>query len=113
MSNENELNELLAAFIDDELTEEQRRRLAEIVQYDADARARFLEHCRMHAALAWEHGVLGNLSFSTAPEANAENVVEVSFGTALADRWRSRRESHWSSASSGRRHSRQCVAMRG
>ena len=79
MSNENELNELLAAFIDDELTEEQRRRLAEIVQYDADARARFLEHCRMHAALAWEHGVLGNLSFSTAPEANAENVVEVSF----------------------------------
>jgi len=73
MSHENELDELLAAFIDDELSAEQRARLAELVQSDPTARARYLDHCGMHAALAWEHGVLGEMSFPT------ENVVPVSF----------------------------------
>ena len=75
MSNENELNELLAAFIDDELTAEQQQRLAELVQGDPEARARYLDHCRMHAHLAWEHGVLGGMSFHATPE----NVVAPSF----------------------------------
>jgi hypothetical protein len=75
MSIEDELNELLAAFIDDELSDEQKQRLAELVQSDPDARIRYLDHCRMHAALAWEHGVLGGMSFQSAPE----NVATPSF----------------------------------
>lgn len=79
MSNENELNELLAAFIDDELTAEQQRRLAKLVQNDPDARARYLDHCRMHAALAWEHGVLGGMSFPTEETPTPDNVASVPF----------------------------------
>ena len=75
MSNETELNELLAAFIDDDLTAEQKQRLAELVQADPRARARYLEHCRMHAALAWEHGVLGGMNFPSSEEPAAEKVV--------------------------------------
>lgn len=77
MSDENELNELLAAFIDDELTDDQRRRLADIVQQDPAARARYLDHCRMHAALAWEHGVLAELNFPVVEELAPDNVVRV------------------------------------
>ena len=51
--NNNELNDLLAAFIDGETSVEQRRRLGELVAADPAARALYLDHCRMHAALAW------------------------------------------------------------
>ena len=51
--NERELAELLSAFIDGELTSFQRGRLAEIVRDDPLARARYLDHCRLHAFLAW------------------------------------------------------------
>jgi hypothetical protein len=74
--NESELNELLAVFIDDTLTAAQRARLAELVQEDPAARARYLDHCRMHAALAWEHGVLDSMSFPA--DEQPENVVAVS-----------------------------------
>lgn len=75
MSNETELNELLGAFIDDELSAEQRQRLAELVQTDPTARERYLEHCRMHAALAWEHGVMGEANFPSAEEPAPDKVV--------------------------------------
>jgi hypothetical protein len=71
-NNEAELNELLTTFIDDELSTDQKRRLADLIKDDPAARARYLEHCRMHAALSWEHGVLDSMSFP-APE----NVIEV------------------------------------
>lgn len=79
MSNEAELNELLTAFIDDELSAEQRQCLAELVQRDPVARAQYLEHCRMHAALAWEHGVLGGINFPVEEQSEPENVVPISF----------------------------------
>lgn len=60
---ERELEELLTALIDDEINPAQQRRLAALIQEDPAARARYLEHCRLHAALAWEHGVLGNMNF--------------------------------------------------
>ena len=65
-----EFDDLLAGLIDDELTPEQGQRLAQIVQSDSAARAKFLGHCQLHAALAWEHGVLSEMDFSekdTAP----------------------------------------------
>ena len=68
--NNNELNDLLAAFIDGETSAEHRRRLGELVATDPAARALYLDHCRMHAALAWEHGVLGELNFPVAEEAD-------------------------------------------
>jgi hypothetical protein len=61
-SPDDERNALLGAFVDDELSPEQQQRLAELVQSDASARARYLDHCGVHAALAWEHGVLGQPS---------------------------------------------------
>jgi hypothetical protein len=70
-----EVDELLATFLDDELSDDQRRRLAELVQADPAARTRYLDHCRMHASLAWEHGVLGDVGFPEAPE-EASKVVE-------------------------------------
>ena len=58
-----EFDDLLAGLIDDKLTPEQGQRLAEIVQSDSAARAVFLDHCQLHAALAWEHGVLSGMDF--------------------------------------------------
>jgi hypothetical protein len=58
-----EFDDLLAGLIDDELTPGQGQRLAEIVQSDSAARAVFLDHCQLHAALAWEHGVLSGMDF--------------------------------------------------
>ena len=68
--NNNELNDLLAAFIDGETSAEHRRRLGELVAADPAARALYLDHCRMHAALSWEHGVLGGLNFPVAEDAD-------------------------------------------
>lgn len=57
----NEFETLLAGLVEETLTSEERHRLAELVQSDAALRARYLEHCNLHAALAWEHGVLGDM----------------------------------------------------
>jgi len=78
-NNEAELNELLSAFIDDELSSEQQQRLAELITNDPAARTRYLDHCRMHAALSWEHGVLDTMGFP-APD----NVVAVRSFTRVA-----------------------------
>ena len=67
-----EFAELLAGFIDDKLSPEQTKRLADIIQEDPSARELYLEHCRMHATLAWEHGVLGGISF---PEEEPDSTI--------------------------------------
>lgn len=69
-----EFEKLLANFVDDRLTTEQSQRLAEIIQSDPEARALYLEHCRMHATLAWEHGVLGGFEFPD--DETAENTTD-------------------------------------
>ncbi len=70
-----EVNELLAAFLEDALSDTQRQRLAELVQADQAVRTQYLDHCRMHAALSWEHGVLGEVRFPKAPDEDSK-VVE-------------------------------------
>ncbi len=55
----NDFEQLLSGFIDDSLSDVEQRRLAELIQSDPEYRARYLEHCALDAALAWEHGVLG------------------------------------------------------
>ena len=79
--NERELADLLSAFIDGELTSFQRARLAEIVRVNPVARSRYLDHCRLHAFLAWEHGVLGDVPFPVeeADPAASGNVVAIPF----------------------------------
>ncbi len=72
-----ELEELLSGFLDDSLTPDQSRRLAELIQTDPEARALYLDHCRMHATLAWEHGVLGGISFSEGEDTTT--TLELSF----------------------------------
>ncbi len=72
-----ELEKLLSGFLDDSLTPEQSRHLAELIQTDPEARSHYLDHCRMHATLAWEHGVLGGMSFSEDEEIT--NAVSISF----------------------------------
>jgi hypothetical protein len=79
-----EFNELLSVFIDDKITEEQSNRLAEIIESDPDARTAYLDQCRMHATLAWEHGVLGGMSF---PEDNSETIIEVP-GLPFRSKWK-------------------------
>jgi len=69
-----QFQELLSAFLDDQLTTEQRQQLAEWIQKDTQARALYLEHCRMHAALAWEHGVVGGMEIPTLPEEQAASI---------------------------------------
>ena len=54
-----EFEKLLSGFIDETQTDEERQRLAELIESNSDYRARFLDHCAIHATLAWEHGVLG------------------------------------------------------
>ncbi len=74
-----ELNQLLSGFLEGDLEDEQKLRLAQIIQESPDARQAYLDHCRMHAALAAEHGVLDSLGF---PEQEMSNVVAPSFGRA-------------------------------
>lgn len=76
-----ELAELLSGFVDDNLTHEQSKRLAEIIQNDSEARTLYLEHCRMHATLAWEHGVLGGISFPEDEEANEADSTLIEIPT--------------------------------
>lgn len=82
MSREEELDELLAGLIDGELSPAQRQRLAGLVREDPAARARYLDHCRMHAALAWEHGVLGGMNFPASPRPVVSALAR--FGRPLA-----------------------------
>ena len=72
----NEFTELLAGFIDDQLTQEESKRLAELIQSDPAARKLYLEHCQMHANLRWEHGVLGEIDL---PEDEEEETTIVEF----------------------------------
>lgn len=77
-----ELADLLAAFLDEDMTPAQTKRLGEIVQSDPAARAQYLEHCRMHAALAWEHGVLGGMNFTeetASQSADTAKILTLSF----------------------------------
>lgn len=59
-----ELEALLSQVLEGELSPDQTQRLSEIIENDPDARARYLEHCRMHAMLCWEHGVLGGMAYA-------------------------------------------------
>lgn len=70
-----ELAELLSGFVDDKLSFEQSKRLAKLIQEDPKARELYLEHCRMHATLAWEHGVLGDMSFPEEVETESAIVA--------------------------------------
>lgn len=65
----NEFETLLAGFIEDTLTAEDRQRLRKLLQSNREYREQYLEHCNLHAALAWEHGVLNGLEipFETEP----------------------------------------------
>jgi len=55
-----ELDTLLSELIDGELTQDQRGRLAALVEAAPEARERYLEQCQLHADMAWEHGKLGS-----------------------------------------------------
>ena len=67
-----EFEKLLAGLVEETLTSEERQRLAEMVQSDPELRARYLDHCNLHAALAWEHGVLGDMDFMFESDAESE-----------------------------------------
>ncbi|MDA7640453.1 FecR domain-containing protein [Opitutaceae bacterium] len=82
----NEFETLLAGLVEETLTQEERQRLAELVQSDPALRARYLDHCNMHAALSWEHGVLGNMDFMFEPESEDDRSV-VSESTIQWSRW--------------------------
>ncbi|MGK0240800.1 MAG: hypothetical protein ACI92G_004291 [Candidatus Pelagisphaera sp.] len=75
----NEFETLLAGLVEETLTQEERQRLAEMVQSDPALRARYLEHCNMHAALAWEHGVLGDMDISFESEPFQDEPIAFDF----------------------------------
>ncbi|MCB1121841.1 MAG: FecR domain-containing protein [Verrucomicrobiae bacterium] len=66
--NREELDELLAQVVEIELSAGQSRRLSEIIESDPEARKLYLEHCRMHAMLCWELGVLGGMDVADPTE---------------------------------------------
>ncbi|MEM9283360.1 MAG: LamG-like jellyroll fold domain-containing protein [Verrucomicrobiota bacterium] len=56
-----EVQGLLEDLVDDQLSPERFERLQQLVRADSKVRGLYLDHCRMDAALAWEHGVLEGL----------------------------------------------------
>lgn len=81
-SAENELQTLLTAMLDGELSADQQRRLAECIRTDPQAKQTYLEHCELHAFLQWEHGLLGgmeSLDVTASPEIPSSKAIRVSF----------------------------------
>ena len=70
-----EFERLLSGFIDDTLTDEERQRLAELIQSNSEYRSRYLDYCSMHATLAWEHGVLGGKEIPEVTQGADEAVI--------------------------------------
>ncbi len=61
-----ELQNLLAELLDGSLDPQGQRRLNDLLSHDLAARESYLDFCEMHAALAWEHGlVIADVSPST------------------------------------------------
>ena len=63
-----ELDFLLMDLTEGELSSEQGDRLMEMIRQHSEAKQQYLEYCQMHTMLSWEHGVLGDLGLSGAPE---------------------------------------------
>ncbi|MEM0970765.1 MAG: hypothetical protein AAGJ31_15530, partial [Verrucomicrobiota bacterium] len=82
-----ELRALVENLLDDSITEGQSRRLAEMISSDAQARACYLDHCRMHAALAWEHGVLGGWEGIEEGEGKPRSRWALSLGDWSRSQW--------------------------
>ncbi len=58
-----ELVELVELQVDRSADHATRRRLADLVRDDPEARRFYVEQCELHAMLAWEHGVLPEVPF--------------------------------------------------
>ncbi len=69
-----EFERLLSGFLDEGLSAEERERLAELIESNGEYRARYLEHCSLHAALAWEHGALGEMENPFEAETSRGNL---------------------------------------
>ena len=63
-----ELEFLLMELTEGELSSEQGNLLMEMIRQHSEAKQQYLEYCQMHTMLSWEHGVLGDLGLSGAPE---------------------------------------------
>lgn len=86
-SSRKEVIELFDSGIDGSLTDERKKRLAELLRDDPAARKLYVEHCQMHAMLAWEHGTLDALAFQESGPVESVSH-EPSDGAQSARRWR-------------------------
>ena len=59
-----ELVDLFESAIDRSADEKAKRRLAALLRDNPEAQAKYVEHCQMHAMLAWEHGTLPQVAFN-------------------------------------------------
>ncbi|QDU75847.1 FecR protein [Bremerella volcania] len=78
MSNQpsKELIELFHAAMDGTATEEQRLLLEQQLLEDPETYRSFVEHCQLHAMLAWEHGSLDALKFPIDRSNSKESTVK-------------------------------------
>ena len=63
-----ELEFLLMELTEGELSSDQGDVLTEMIRQHSEAKQQYLEYCQMHTMLSWEHGVLGDIGMSGAPE---------------------------------------------
>ncbi|MBK1879007.1 LamG-like jellyroll fold domain-containing protein [Pelagicoccus mobilis] len=83
-----DFRDLLEAVIDGVASPEEKRKLALIIKSDPAARKQYIQHCEMHAALAWQHGVLDQLPFpgqfdESESNPGAKNVIPFPIHRAL------------------------------
>ncbi|UUO07210.1 FecR domain-containing protein [Blastopirellula sp. J2-11] len=64
-----ELGELINSQLDDSISDDDRRRLADLLRDDREAQRYYVENCQVHSMLAWEHGVLSETPFESATSA--------------------------------------------
>ncbi|TWU31795.1 LamG-like jellyroll fold domain-containing protein [Novipirellula artificiosorum] len=77
-----ELLKLLELHFDKSAGPESRRRLADLVIDDTEAQTFYVEQCQLHAMLAWEHGVMPEVTF-------AEETASTGNSRAFTDRMES------------------------
>jgi len=79
INSDDELQTLLAAMLDGELSDAEQFRLAEILSNNPQAQQAYLGHCELHAFLQWEHGLLGGIETLNVSTPPLKQSVQASF----------------------------------